>query len=76
MSQKFLRRSEASRYLRERYGIRAAVSTLAKWAHLGGGPVMTYDGRFPLYSVDDLDAWAQERLITRVRSTSELREVA
>jgi hypothetical protein len=76
MSRQFLRRIEASTYLREQYGIRAAAATLAKWAHLGGGPVMHYDGRFPLYAVDDLDAWAQTRLSRGVRSTSDLREVA
>jgi len=71
-----LRRAEASAYLRRRYGIRAAVRTMAKWAWQGGGPPFYRDGKYPLYPVDGLDAWAQARLGTPLRSTSELREVA
>jgi len=73
---RYLRRAEASAYLREQYGIRAAVGTMAKWAAQGGGPAMHYDGRFPLYTTDDLDAWARQRISRRVRHTSEVREVA
>lgn len=58
----------------EKHGIPIAVATLNKLASIGGGPLMTYSGRIPLYhvdDVDDLDAWALERLSKPVRSTSE-----
>lgn len=37
-----------------------------------GGPAFRKAGKFPIYSRADLDAWANERLGKRVRSTSEL----
>ncbi len=69
-----LRRNEASNYLYETHGIRRAVGTLAKLAVVGGGPRFRVAGRTPLYSADDLDAWADSILSPPVRSTSELRE--
>ncbi len=70
------RRAHASIYLKDNYGIHAAVGTLAKWASIGGGPPFHYDGRFPIYAQDDLDAWAVERLGKAVRSTSDTPEAA
>ncbi len=69
-----LRRSEAATYLLETHGIRRAVGTLAKLAVVGGGPRFRVAGRTPLYSADDLDAWADSILSPPVRSTSELRQ--
>jgi hypothetical protein len=66
-----LRRRDVPAYLAERHGIDIAFTTLNKLATVGGGPAMQYAGRIPLYHVDDLDAWAQERLTPRVRSTAE-----
>ena len=66
-----LRRKEVPAYLAERHGIDVAVATLNKLATIGGGPVMQYHGRVPLYHRDDLDAWAEARLSSRVRSTAE-----
>ncbi len=68
-----LRRSEVPAYLLEKHGIPVAFKTLNKLASIGGGPVMQYSGRIPLYHVDDLDAWAQERLTKPVRSTADRR---
>jgi hypothetical protein len=68
-----LRRHEVPAYLNEKHGIPIAVATLNKMASIGGGPLMTYSGRIPLYNVDDLDAWAAERLSKPVRSTAERR---
>lgn len=68
-----LRRSEVPAYLNEKHGIPIAVATLNKMASIGGGPLMTYAGRIPLYHVDDLDTWAKERLSQPVRSTSDRR---
>jgi hypothetical protein len=69
-----LRRSDASTYLLETHGIRRAVGTLAKLAVVGGGPRFRVAGRTPLYSTEDLDAWADSIISPLVRSTSELRE--
>ncbi|RWN31773.1 hypothetical protein [Mesorhizobium sp.] len=66
-----LRRASVPGYLCEKFGIDIAVATLNKLASIGGGPVMQYSGRIPLYHVADLDAWAAARLSKRVSSTSE-----
>ncbi|MGK6317118.1 hypothetical protein [Neorhizobium sp. DT-125] len=68
-----LRRVDVPAYLAAKHGIDIAVSTLAKMATVGGGPPMQYSGRIPLYHVQDLDGWANERLSKSVRSTSERR---
>ncbi|TWA44371.1 hypothetical protein FB009_101123 [Sinorhizobium medicae] len=66
-----LRRSEVPEYMLRKHGIPVALATLAKMATVGGGPAMQHAGRIPLYHVNDLDAWAAERLSKPVRSTSE-----
>lgn len=66
-----LRRKEVPAYLSEKHGVDVAMSTLEKYATNGGGPVMQYHGRIPLYRVEDLDAWVNDRLSAPVRSTSE-----
>lgn len=71
-----LRRAEASEYLREHHCLEIAKSTLAKFATIGGGPLMVYAGRFPLYRPADLDAWAAERVSPPCRSTSERKALA
>lgn len=68
----YLRRREAARYLRTKYG-HGSPRTLAKLATLGGGPEMVYCGRIPLYSEAALDAWAMSKLSGPVHSTSERR---
>jgi hypothetical protein len=70
-----LRRWEAAAFLSQRY-FPCARQTLAKYATAGGGPIVQYHGRFPLYRVDDLAIWAEARLSAPVRSTSELRVFA
>ena len=70
----WLRRAEASEYLRTVHGVVAAPATLANWATRGGGPRYTRQGqRLTAYHRDDLDAWAATRMSRRVASTSELR---
>lgn len=66
-----LRRKDVPEYLRSKFGIDIARTTLNKLATIGGGPTMQYAGRIPLYHRDDLDAWAEQRLSKRVASTSE-----
>jgi hypothetical protein len=67
-----MRRADAARYIREIYAIPCLATTLAKYACVGGGPAFRKAGKFPIYSRDDLDAWAKERFGKLVRSTSEL----
>ena len=68
-----MRRAEAARYIRETHGIPCTPATLAKYACLGGGPPFRKAGKkFPVYTRDDLDAWAKQRLGKLVHSTSEL----
>jgi hypothetical protein len=53
-----LRRVEASLYLKEQ-GVVRSPRTLAKEHSLGRGPrVDAYDGRCPLFTEEDLDAYA------------------
>jgi hypothetical protein len=68
---RFLRRKEASAYLRETHGLERAPSTLAKLAVIGGGPIFRRANRVPLYTTDDLDDWAQSLLSAPMRSTSD-----
>ncbi|MBS3849707.1 hypothetical protein KD146_13465 [Devosia sp. BSSL-BM10] len=65
-----LRRAEVPGYLLEHHGMTVAKATLAKLASVGGGPVMQYHGRIPLYPVTDLDQWAAARLSGPVPNTS------
>jgi len=66
-----LRREEASRYLKEKWGIDRKATTLAKLACVGGGPKFEHAGRIPLYPEPELDAWAQSLLSPLKRSTSD-----
>jgi hypothetical protein len=65
-----MRRADAARYIRETYGIPCVATTLAKWAWSGGGPAFRKAGKFPIYSRNDLDAWASARLSEPMQSTS------
>jgi hypothetical protein len=69
--QKFLRRKEASAYLREKFGLERAPSTLAKLAVVGGGPPFQRMNRVPLYKPADLDEWFKSQLGPQIRSTSD-----
>ena len=66
-----LRRWEAVAYLEEVHGIPTTVSTLAKWACLGGGPSFQKLGRTVLYPAAELDVWATSRLSGTKRHTSD-----
>jgi hypothetical protein len=69
---RYMQRADAARYLRETYGIRCVAQTLAKYActGAGAGPAFRKAGKFPIYSRDDLDAWASSRLSEPMQSTS------
>ncbi len=69
--QKNLRRTEASCYLREVYGIPCAPATLAKMATLGTGPNYRKYNNSPIYPVAELDAWARKQLGSLHSSSSD-----
>jgi hypothetical protein len=70
-SRQYLRRSEAARYVEEKWRQPCKTKTLAKLAVTGGGPEFTKAGRFPLYEPSDLDSWCKSRLGPKQRSTSD-----
>jgi hypothetical protein len=63
------RRTEASQYLKEKFGIERKPSTLAKLACIGGGPKYQVAGRVPLYPESELDRWATSILSPLKSST-------
>jgi hypothetical protein len=67
-----LRRADAARYFSTRYGFPCSKAWMAKLACIGGGPEFLLAGKFPVYPVESLDAWAQARLSTPRRSTSDV----
>jgi hypothetical protein len=60
-STKFLSRTEAANYLTER-GLRVSKGTLQKWVTVGGGPAYRRFGHYAVYTVQDLDNWAERKL--------------
>jgi hypothetical protein len=69
--QTYLRRRDASAYLRQKFGLERAPSTLAKLAVTGGGPPFRLLNRIPLYTPADLDHWVASKLGPRKCSTSD-----
>ncbi len=67
-----LRRWEAVAYLEAVHGVPTTVSTLAKWACVGGGPRFQKLGRTVLYPAVELDDWAIHRLSVTKRNTSDV----
>jgi len=57
---KFLNRREASRYLRERYGLSVCERTLSEWDRLGRGPAHHRIGSRIFYTPRDLDALVEQ----------------
>ena len=53
-------------------GFPTATATLATKATRGGGPPFRLFGRVPLYKWADALGWAEARLSSPIRSTSEL----
>ena len=73
---RLLRRKEAARYLSDLRGLPIAAQTLAKLAVVGGGPAFRKFGRFPVYDIANLDAWANAKLGRLQHSTSHAGEAA
>jgi len=70
LSPLYLRRDDAARHVREKWGLPCSPKWLAKLAVVGGGPLYRKAGRTPLYALDDLDRWADDRIGVRRHSTS------
>lgn len=66
----YLNRKLATDYLRQR-GIKCGDSRLAHLAVTGDGPEFQYEGKFPIYTEEALDAWIESKLSAPVRSPSE-----
>ena len=71
MQDRYLDRREAAEYLTEQRGLRISKNTLQKMATTGGGPMYRRFGTRSVYTVADLDAWADAKLSAPRRSTSE-----
>jgi hypothetical protein len=77
ISDRMLRRVEAAQYVRDTHNIPCSPKTLAKLACVSSeGPPFRLAGRFPLYPVSGLDAWARAKIGPLVRSTSEAQNAA
>ena len=57
---RFIRRQEAARYLKDKYGF-GASRTLAKGVVTGDTPVFYKAGRIVLYTREALDAWSARK---------------
>lgn len=76
-SERLLRRKDAAKYVAETHSVPCSPKTLANLACVSSdGPPFRLAGRFPMYPVSGLDAWAKKKLGPLVRSTSEARAVA
>lgn len=67
----FLTRLESADYLTKR-GLKTSKNTLQKYATVGGGPDYEIFGNLALYRPARLDAWAEGKLKSPRRSTSEI----
>ena len=75
--ERHLRRAEAAKYVVDTHNVPCSSKTLAKLACIGcRGPPFRMAGRFPLYPISGLDAWARAKIGPLVRSTSEARVIA
>ncbi len=76
-TERHLRRSEAAKYVVEKHNVPCSPKTLAKLACVSSdGPPFRMAGRFPLYPVSGLDAWARAKIGPLIRSTSEAQSAA
>jgi hypothetical protein len=68
-SMRFMRRHEAARYLKDKYGF-GASRTLAKGVVNGDTPLFYKAGRLVLYTRAALDAWALAKISGPLKSSS------
>jgi hypothetical protein len=60
-----LRRHEVPAYLLQVHNVTLSSSRLTVLAAEGIGPPFAHWGRYPIYSLDDIDAWVIDRLAGR-----------
>lgn len=70
MQTRKLLRTEASVYLKEKFGISRTPKTLAKMASTGGGPRYYKTSRETLYDPADLDEWVMSMIGGPIESSS------
>jgi hypothetical protein len=75
-SERLLRRTQAAKYVVDTYNVPCSPKTLAKLACISSDGPPFHAGRFPLYPVSGLDAWAKKKIGPLVRSTSEVERAA
>lgn len=75
-SERLLRRAQAAKYVVDTYNVPCSPKTLAKLACVSSEGPPFHAGRFPLYPVSGLDAWAKKKIGPLVRSTSEVDRAA
>jgi hypothetical protein len=68
-STRFIRRREAGKYLKDKYGF-GASRTLAKGVVTGDTPEFHKAGRIVLYTCDALDKWAISKISAARKSSS------
>ena len=77
LHERHLRRKEAAKYVTDTYSVPCSPKTLAKLACVSSeGPPFRLAGRFPIYPISGLDAWAKKKIGPLVRSTSEVERAA
>ncbi len=72
VNHEFLKITPAAAYVRDTWGMPCSPRWLAKLAVVGGGPIYSKAGRTPLYTTNDLDEWAKQRIGARRCPTSVL----
>lgn len=73
MEDTYLSRVKAAEYIC-RLGLKISPKTLAKYASIGGGPLMVHFGRYVFYRLEDLIEWVEARLTPPRCSTSQPRK--
>lgn len=71
MPQKYMTRAEQARYLTEERGLPTTKNYLTKLASVGGGPRYCLFGNRAVSTIEWLDEWADAKLSTPRRCTSE-----
>lgn len=70
MEQRYINREEAAQYLTHDLGLQVSKNTLQKWVTTGGGPTYRRFGKRAVYLIEDLQAWANQKLSTPRCSSS------
>jgi len=72
--EKYFNKRQASAYLTETLGLAVAEKTLSKMITVGGGPKYRKFGRRVVYTLTDLNDWANSKLSVAVNNSSQWRQ--